>query len=90
MSQIDILLSLGSLILSVSLIPQIIYSFKTKQVDINNLTCFMSIFGLSIILGVYISMNFVLSSIINGITLLCWCVLIIMKKEFELNKIFER
>jgi hypothetical protein len=58
--------------------------------DINNLTCFMSIFGLSIILGVYISMNFVLSSIINGITLLCWCVLIIMKKEFELNKIFER
>jgi 4-hydroxybenzoate polyprenyltransferase len=90
MSQIDILLSVGSLILSISLIPQIIYSIKLKQVNISNITCFMSIFGLSIILSVYISMNLVFSSIITGLTLLCWSILTIMKKLFELNKIFER
>lgn len=83
----DVLLSIGSIILSFSLIPQIIDSIKHKTVDINNLTLSLTIFGISIILIAYIYMGLWFSVITNVLCLLSWIFLLVFKNK--LGDVYE-
>lgn len=79
MQNYDLLLSLVSILFSISLIPQIIKSFKEQSVNISWITIIISIVGLMIIsiVNSFIGMNFY--CICNTFTACCWLILGFMK-----------
>lgn len=83
MQNYDLLLSLVSILFSISMIPQIVKSFKEKSVNISWITIIISIIGLGIISVVNELIGMTFYSITNFITAFCWFFLAFLKRIYR-------
>jgi len=86
----DLSISVASLILSVSLIPQIVYSVKNKRVDISSLTIYSTLLGIALLLWAYSNMEFWFSFWTSFIVFACWLSLMFLKCQFERLEEYEK
>jgi hypothetical protein len=79
MSIQDIVITIASIIISLSLIPQVILGFKTKTGPVSYWTSIPYALSLSAVGLSFASLELWLSTIVTSITVLLWAILAIQK-----------
>jgi hypothetical protein len=79
MSIQDIVITIASIIISLSLIPQVILGFKTKTGPVSYWTSIPYALSLSAVGLSFASLELWLSTIVTAITVLLWTILAIQK-----------
>jgi uncharacterized protein with PQ loop repeat len=79
MSIQDIVITIASIIISLSLIPQVILGFKTKTGPVSYWTSIPYALSLSAVGLSFASLELWLSTIVTAITVLLWAILAIQK-----------
>ena len=79
----DIILSLCSLAFGYALVPQVIYSWRNKTVDLSWQTIIITTIALWIFGSVTLTMNMLLTSSMNFLTAICWTILWSLKYKFS-------
>ena len=75
----DIVITIASIIISLSLIPQVILGFKTKTGPVSYWTSIPYALSLSAVGLSFASLELWLSTIVTSITVLLWAILAIQK-----------
>ncbi len=78
MSQ-DIILTIANIILSISLIPQLVSGFKTKTGPVTYFTSVPYFFCLAAIAGTYATLGLWISTLVTVIAALLWLGLVIQR-----------
>jgi hypothetical protein len=83
MSIQDIVITIASVIISLSLIPQVILGFKTKTGPVSYWTSIPYALSLSAVGLSFASLELWLSTIVTAITVLLWTILAIQKYMYS-------
>ena len=75
----DLILTIANIVLSLSLIPQIITGYKTKTGPVGYLTTIPYFLCLAIIAGTYASLSLWLSTTVTAIAAILWAILAIQR-----------
>jgi hypothetical protein len=75
----DIVITIATIILSVSLIPQIILGFKNKTQSISYITSIFSLIALLFMAAAFASLELWLSTIITVLNAIPWLIFIIQR-----------
>jgi len=75
----DIVITIATIILSVSLIPQVILGFQTKTQDITYITSISSLISLLFMAVAFASLELWLSAIITVLNAIPWFIVMIQK-----------
>jgi hypothetical protein len=75
----DIVITIATIILSVSLIPQIILGFQTKTQDITYITSISSLVSLLFMVVAFASLELWLSAIVTVLNAIPWLIFIIQR-----------
>ena len=72
----DNVISIANIVLSISLVPQILHGFKTKTCDIKKATSIPIILALSSLVVAYITLSLYLSAIMTATVVIGWIILL--------------
>ena len=82
-SNSDILLTISSIVFSISLLPQIIYNLDNKICEIPYKTSVLTAIFMAVVVLVYISNGFILSTITGSATTVAWIIIAIQRYKYK-------
>jgi hypothetical protein len=79
----DIAISIICVLFSYALVPQVIKGFREKKPNIAKQTGIINFLGMTIISGIYLTLNLYFSSIISVTTAILWLMLLIQSIKYK-------
>ncbi|MBP9694887.1 MAG: hypothetical protein KBD73_00525 [Candidatus Magasanikbacteria bacterium] len=82
----DITITATTVVLTVSLIPQVLHGFKTKTGPVQFGTSIPTTLGLFVMAGTFFSLSLKMSAAVSLVTASLWGLLILQRILYEQNK----